>query len=66
MNAIVITFYILSFILACIVGFILYKNLKTKNERLKLIIPVLIAIGIAAICYLAGLQVPRTSFGRFM
>jgi len=66
MNTIVIAFYILSFLVSIFVGFILYKNLKTKNERLKLIIPVLIALGIAAVCYLAGLQVPRTSFGRFI
>ncbi len=66
MNPIIITFYVLSFVFACIVGFILYKKLPTKNEKLKLVIPVLIAITIAAICYLIGLQVPRTSFGRFM
>ena len=66
MNLIIVIFYVLSFIVACIVGFILYRKLPSKNEKLKLIIPVLISIAIAVVCYLIGLQVPRISFGRFM
>ena len=66
MSHILSAFYIFSFIFACIAGIYLYKQLPNKNEKLKLIIPILIALGISMLCYLAGLKTPSISFGRFM
>lgn len=66
MEKIIIVFYIASFLMACVAFFFIYRNLKDKSERNKLIIGVLISLAIAAIFILLGLQVPSIKFGRFM
>lgn len=62
---IIVSFYAISFLALCIVSFLLYKKLKTKNEKLKLIIPILLAILLAIIFYLLGWHVPSCRIGKF-
>jgi|GEM_PF-4743292 len=66
MEKIIIFFYIMSFTLVCLIGIFLFKKLPNKNERLKLLIPVLAAVAISIVFYFFGWKVPRCSFGRFM
>ena len=66
MQTIIIIFSILSIISALIVAFVLYKKLRSQNEKLKLIIPVLIALLVGIIFCLFGLRTPTPEFGRFM
>ena len=66
MKTIIIIFSIISIVLALIVLFVLYRKLPSKNEKLKLIIPLIIALIIGAACYLIGVRPPTCEFGRFM
>jgi len=66
MTSVVIIFSALSIITSCVIGFILYKKLPTKDERLKLIIPILIGFGIGILFCLFKMRPPTCEFGRFM
>lgn len=65
MQAIIIFFFSISFVIICFVAFILLKNLPNNKERLKVVVPILIAFVIGLICYLSGRYPPSTRFGRF-
>ena len=66
MQTIIIIFSITSIVSALIVLFILYKKLPNAHEKLKLIVPLVIALIIGAVFCLIGMHPPTCEFGRFM
>ena len=63
---IVIIFFVLSMIMSSYATFLLYKNLPNKNEKLKLIIPILIAIVIGVLFYFLGWYPLSVKFGKLL
>ena len=66
MQTIIIIFSLITIIAFCFIGFVLYKKLPNENEKLKLIVPLVIALIIGAMFCLIGMRPPTCEFGRFM
>ena len=66
MQTIIIIFSLITIIAFCFVGFILFKKLPNTKEKMRLLVPILIALAIGIVFCLLGMRPPTIEFGRFM
>ena len=66
MQTIIIIFSLITIIAFCFVGFILFKKLPNTKEKMRLLVPILIALTIGIVFCLLGMRPPTIEFGRFM
>ena len=65
MNFVFISFLILAGIFSLYAAFLILKNSPNNKERLKVIIPVVVALSIGAVCYSFGWHAPTGEIGKF-
>ena len=66
MQTIIIILSIFSIISALVVSFVLYKKLPNTKEKMRLLVPILIALAIGIVFCLLDMRPPTIEFGRFM